>query len=90
MLETVSGHEVLPMKFGEKLKELRNGTDMSQPAFAERVELTVGAVRDYEQGRRLPSWPVLVRIARVLGVTVDTFSDCDEVAVKPPKGKGKK
>jgi transcriptional regulator with XRE-family HTH domain len=67
------------MRFGEKLQELRKTTELTQEAFAERLGLTVGAVRDYEQGRRLPSWPVAVRIAHILGVSVDVFSECDEL-----------
>ncbi len=85
------------MKFGAKLQELRQQAALSQPDFAERVGLSVGAVRDYEQGRRLPSWPVIVRLAHALKVTVDEFSKCDEVVItpeapveNPPKKKPKR
>jgi transcriptional regulator with XRE-family HTH domain len=89
MLPSVTITEGVDMKFGAKLQELRLAAKLSQPQFAERVGLSVAAIRNYEQGQRIPSWPAIVRISRALNVAVDTFSDCDEVAEKP-KGKGKK
>jgi transcriptional regulator with XRE-family HTH domain len=95
MLATVTGAGSRSMKFGKKLGDLRRAAQLTQEQFAERLRLTAGAVRDYEQGRRLPSWPVLVRMCRILNVTANEFSECDEVAdgadetSEPPKSRTK-
>jgi transcriptional regulator with XRE-family HTH domain len=78
------------MKFGEMLKATRERTGHSQEALADAAAVSLGALRDYEQSRRLPGWPAVVRMARALGVSVDSFNGADEVAEAKQKGKAKK
>jgi transcriptional regulator with XRE-family HTH domain len=83
-----------PMTFADKLRELRQSAAMSQPDFAEMSGLSLSIIRSYEQGNRVPNWRSLVKIARALKVSLDVFSECDEVADEPepepePKGKSK-
>jgi transcriptional regulator with XRE-family HTH domain len=52
---------------GEALRAARRGQGLSQRALAARVELTEGAVRHYEHGRRRPCRASYARIAQVLG-----------------------
>ena len=61
--------------------------------------MSVGNVRNYEQGIRLPTFPAVVKLAKALGVTCEAFAECDDIAgeageaveVKPaPKKGGKK
>jgi transcriptional regulator with XRE-family HTH domain len=75
--------EGVRMKFGARLRQLREEAELVQTEFAERAGVPLGTLRDYEQERRLPSWVAVVRMCRALGVSVDTFNDCDEVAAEP-------
>jgi transcriptional regulator with XRE-family HTH domain len=70
------GHMVT---FGAKMKELREKTGMTQEALARRIDLGIGAVRDWEQGRRIPSAPSLFKLADALGVSCEAFKGCIDV-----------
>ena len=82
------------MRFAELLKELREKAGLTQQQLADRAGLPVTSLRNHEQGQRSPSWAAVVKLAKALGVTADTFSACDEVSEpeKPaaPKKKPKK
>lgn len=82
------------MRFAELLRELREKAGLTQQQLADRAGLPVTSLRNHEQGQRSPSWAAVVKIAKALGVTADTFSVCDEVSQpdeKPvPKKKPKK
>ena len=56
---------------GEKIKRYRNSIKMTQADFADRLDVTGAAVSAYENGTRLPSYDVLVKIANILNVTTD-------------------
>ncbi len=81
------------MPFAELLRELRLKAGLTQQELADRAGLPVTSLRGHEQGQRSPSWGAVVKLAKALGVTADTFSVCDEVsepekpAAKKPKGK---
>lgn len=75
------------MKFKAKLIEERKRAGLTQEELAESSGVSLGALRNLEQGQRGPSWRTVVMLARALGVTADTFSNCDEVADKPKKPK---
>jgi transcriptional regulator with XRE-family HTH domain len=65
--------------FGEKMKQLRTEAGLTQEALAQRAGLGIGAVRDYEQGRKGPSVPSLFKLAKALGVSCEAFADCIDV-----------
>ena len=56
---------------GERIKELRKARRMTQNEFAERINVTKSTVSAYENGSRLPSYDVLIRIARLFKVSTD-------------------
>lgn len=56
---------------GKAIKELRAAKDITQAELAERVGVTMSAISSYEVSGRLPSYDVLVKIARVFNVTTD-------------------
>jgi transcriptional regulator with XRE-family HTH domain len=77
------------MRFAEVLRELREKAGLTQQQLADRASLPVASLRSHEQGQRSPSWAAVVKLAKALGVTADTFSECDEVS-KPEKPATKK
>jgi putative transcriptional regulator len=43
--------------FGSRIKEIREELGQSQTAFAELLKISVGTLRNWEQGRRMPQGP---------------------------------
>lgn len=86
----------LLMPFKDLLRQLREKSGLTQQQLADKAGLPVGSLRSHEQGQRLPNWRTVVKLARALGVSVEVFSECDEVKddepeEKPtPKRRGKK
>lgn len=79
------------MQFGALLRDLRAKAELTQEQLAEKAGISLGTLRNHEQGHRLPSWPAIVKLARALRVSTDEFAKCDEVnEMEKPKGKGKK
>ncbi len=79
------------MTFAERLKEVRQQKGMTQAALADASGISLGAVRDYEQGKRDPLLPNAKRLAVALGVSIDLLAEtCLEAAPKKPRGRGKK
>lgn len=80
------------MSYGELLAELRRGRGMSQESLAEAAATSIGNVRNYEQGCRLPTFVVAAKLARALDASLDAFADCTDVVGKrkTPGKKGKK
>jgi len=56
---------------GARIAALRRAAGWNQAELAQRLRISPSAVGMYEQGRREPSGEMLVRLARVLGVSVD-------------------
>lgn len=50
---------------GPNIKELRSTYDLSQDQFAAMLGISIGTLRNWEQGRRTPNGPakVLLRVA---------------------------
>ena len=56
---------------GKRIREIRQDSEMSQMNLAEKAGLSVSYVSMVENGRRKASLDALLRIANILGVTVD-------------------
>ena len=56
---------------GARIIALRKSAGWNQAELAQRLQISPSAVGMYEQGRREPSADILVRMAKVLGVSVD-------------------
>ncbi len=65
---------------GEKIRLLRINKHLTQEQLAKRIGVTKGMVSAYETASKAPSLDVLVRLSRVLGVSVDYL-----VCVDAPK-----
>jgi transcriptional regulator with XRE-family HTH domain len=60
--------------FAETLKQLREKAGLTQAALAHRTGLSLGVVRDYEQGRKEPAMRSAFKLAEALGVTCEAFA----------------
>ena len=57
--------------FGNVLKALRLRENMTQAQLAQKLRLTKSVISAYETGLRLPSYDVLIHIARIFKVSTD-------------------
>ena len=57
--------------FGNALKTLRIKEDMTQAQLAQKLGLTKSVISAYETGLRLPSYDVLIHIAKIFSVSTD-------------------
>ena len=76
---TKSMIEVIEMvDFGDKLKALRKRASLSQEQLAQQLGVTKGMVSSYETSMRMPSYPVLLKIARLFHVSTDALLGLEE------------
>lgn len=57
--------------FGNVLKTLRLRENMTQAQLAQKLGLTKSVISAYETGLRLPSYDILIHIARIYSVSTD-------------------
>lgn len=61
------------MTFADKLRELRTAANLEREGLAQASGLSRGVIRDYEQGKRMPTLESAFKLARALGVSVEVF-----------------
>lgn len=61
-------------KFGAKLREARTAKGMSVPELVEKSGVSVQGVYKYEQGAINPSFYIVCRLAKALGIGVDELA----------------
>jgi transcriptional regulator with XRE-family HTH domain len=81
-----------PERLAEKLLQIRMALGLSQDGMLERLGLADEFFRSrisaYELGNREPPLPVLLRYARLVGISTDVLIDDDlNLPVKLPKRK---
>lgn len=74
-------------RFAGRLRELRIAKGWTQGQLALAVGLTQGGLANLEQGRREPSWGVVVRLCITLGVKCDEFQKPPADAESPSRGR---
>jgi transcriptional regulator with XRE-family HTH domain len=57
--------------FGNRLKILRLKANMTQAQLAQKLGLTKSVISAYETGLRLPSYDILIHIAKIYNVSTD-------------------
>ena len=57
--------------FGNILKTLRLREGMTQAQLAQKLGLTKSVISAYETGLRLPSYDILIHIAKIYSVSTD-------------------
>jgi transcriptional regulator with XRE-family HTH domain len=77
--------------FAEKIKQLREAAGLTQAQLALGAGLSLGIVRDYEQGKKEPTLRSAFKLAEALGVSCEAFKVCVDGKPEPkPVPKGKK
>jgi transcriptional regulator with XRE-family HTH domain len=69
------------MTLGQKIRELREGKDLSLRELSRRLRVTAAFLSDIELGRRYPSDKVLSDIAKELEISIENLRDFD---TRPP------
>lgn len=67
-----------PKRLGKKLKQLREQMNLSQVGMAEALgfpSVHPTNISGYERGLREPPYPVLLKYARLAGVSTDVLID---------------
>jgi transcriptional regulator with XRE-family HTH domain len=69
-----------PERLAEKLREIRFKLGLSQPLMYERLKnvnapLYAGYVGSFETGEKVPSLQVVLKYARVAGITMELIVD---------------
>lgn len=59
------------IKFGERLKELRQEKNIGQVELAAKIGVSKGIISLWEQGKREPTLSSLVSIADYFNITID-------------------
>mgnify|MGYP000994291139 CR=1 FL=1 len=57
--------------FGNTLKTLRVKNNITQAQLAQKLGITKSVISAYETGLRMPSYDILIHIAKVFNVTTD-------------------
>ena len=57
--------------FGNRLRQLRQGKNMTQAQLASYLGLTKSVISAYETALRYPSYDILIRIASIFKVSTD-------------------
>lgn len=70
-MEVASFAVMDPKKLGERLKKLRKEAGLTQAQLAMCVNLSTGAIGNYEAGTRAPSIDALVAMGEYFGVSID-------------------
>ena len=61
------------MNFAESLKRERMRSGLSQAELAEMLGVTQGVISMYENGSKVPTVPLAVKIAQTLGTTCEAM-----------------
>lgn len=87
------GARMKPERLSEKLIQIRTALGLSQNELIRRldVDLTQNRISEYETGKGEPPLPVLLRYARLVGISTDVLID-DELDLPvrlPSRSKNK-
>lgn len=78
-------------KTGEKIAAAREAKGLSPYEVSQRTGLTAEAIRRLERGETAPTWKTVQKIARVLGVSLDSLRDdvLEMPEAKARRGRGR-
>ena len=61
---------------GQRLQRLRRAAGLTQEQLAERAELPVWSLRNWEHDHRLPGLIAVYKLAKTLGVSMEELAEC--------------
>jgi DNA-binding XRE family transcriptional regulator len=61
------------MSLGNKIKEAREKAKISQDSLAKKVDITVSTIYKIETDKTNPSFQVVDKIAKALGISLDSL-----------------
>jgi transcriptional regulator with XRE-family HTH domain len=84
--------------FGAKLRAVRESKGLSQRALADAAGCNANTIAKLERGEQEPAWPLVLALAKALGVDCTAFAECENTTGQhadpkksaPKKDKGKK
>lgn len=79
-----------PSGFGVRLEQLLTEKGMKQKDLAEAAEIHPNTIAKMKAGLIEPSWPMVLALAKALGVSCEAFAGVAEAPAKPIKKKGGK
>jgi transcriptional regulator with XRE-family HTH domain len=75
--------------FARRLREVRHEKRLSQADLSGRSGVAVSTIRQFEYGRREPTYRTLVKLARGLGVSLSAFDAGQTAEPAPPQEEPK-
>jgi uncharacterized protein YjbI with pentapeptide repeats/DNA-binding XRE family transcriptional regulator len=69
------GHTAMEISIGNKISEARKAKNMSQAQLAQKLSVSSQAVGKWERGESMPDIVMFSRLAKVLGVDLNYFSE---------------
>lgn len=72
-----------------RLQQVRQAADMSQSELANAAGVPIGTLRNWEQGRRVPLFDTVIKVAHALGVSLDDLA-AEPTPQRGPDAKKKK
>ncbi|VTR97853.1 xre family transcriptional regulator : Putative prophage repressor OS=Novosphingobium aromaticivorans (strain DSM 12444 / F199) GN=Saro_3015 PE=4 SV=1: HTH_31 [Gemmata massiliana] len=84
-----------PTGFGRRLREIREEKGLTQKEIADAAAVHVNTIARLEREEQEPAWPVVLKLAKALGVDCTAFSapaaaepvPAEPTVAKKPKGK---
>jgi transcriptional regulator with XRE-family HTH domain len=76
--------------FASRLRQLREQARLTQRMLAERVGTTVRTISRLETGAQEATWPMVVALAAVFGVSCESFLQEPEALPEPKRGRPRK
>lgn len=67
-------------KIGEFIAQIRNEKHMTQKELAEKLNVTDRAVSNWERGRRMPDYGVIMELCRILDITLNELFTGERIA----------
>jgi len=66
------------MQYGDKIRELRRKSNLTQSQLAKKLGVSTGAVGLWEVNKREPDSNILLKLSKVFNVSVDYLLDNEE------------
>ena len=66
------------MSLGENIKKYRKENHFTQKELAEKLDVTVRTIQNYESGNREPNFKTLEKIAKAIGISINKLIGANE------------